>query len=68
LISLEAVNFLSEKVYNEDPTQWMPEAFIIKSHHVPPIAMCVWAWKVVYPVTDKTITKYQKLVKYPHMK
>ena len=36
MISQEAVNFISEKVYNEDPTTWMPESFITSSPSVSP--------------------------------
>ena len=36
MISQEAVNFISEKVYNEDPTTWMPESFITSSPSLSP--------------------------------
>ena len=73
MISQEAVNFISEKVYNEDPTTWMPESFTTSSPSVSPknnyeidIEHC--CAPVIHPITGETITTYQKFIKDPHTK
>jgi len=73
MISQEAVNFISEKVYNEDPTTWMPESFITSSPSLPPknnykFDIEHFCAPVIHPITGETITKYQKLIKDPHTK
>ena len=73
MISQEAVNFISEKVYNEDPTTWMPESFITSSPSLSPknnyeVDIEHFCAPVIHPITGETITKYQKLIKDPHMK
>ena len=36
MIFQEAVNYISDKVYNKDPTTWMPETFITSSPSLAP--------------------------------
>jgi len=73
MIFQEAVNFISEKVYNEDPNTWMPELFITSSPSVSPknnykVDIEHFCAPVTHPITGETITKYQKLIKDPHTK
>jgi hypothetical protein len=67
------VNFISEKVYNEDPTTWMSETFITSSPSMAPknnyeINIEHFCALVIHPVMGETITKYRKLIKDPHTK
>ena len=73
MISQEAVNFISEKVYNEDPTTWMPESFITSSPSLSPknnykVDIEHVCAPVIHPITGETITQYQKLIKDLHTK
>ena len=73
MISQEAVAFISEKVYSEDPTTQIPESFISSSPSVSPnnnyeVDIEHFCAPVIHPITGETITKYQKLIKDPHIK
>ena len=73
MISQEAVNFIREKVYNKNPTTWMPETFITSSPSTAPknnyeVDIEHFCAPVINPVTGETITKYCKLIKDPHTK
>jgi len=73
MISQEAVNFIREKVYNGDPTTWMPETFITSSPSTAPknkyeVDIEHFCAPIIHPVTGETITKYHKLIKDPQTK
>ena len=70
IISQEAVNHITNKVYYKEKQQpWLPRSFITSSptkigenYDVDIEHFCA---SVVHPVTGETITQYRKLVKDP---
>jgi len=60
MITKVEVNFIIEKVYNEDPTTWMPETFITSSPSLPPknnyeVDIENFCAPVIHPVIRETI-------------
>ena len=70
IISQDAVNLLTSKVYYQDDSNaWLPSSFIVSSptkigsnYDVDVEHFCA---PVVHPITSETITQYRKLVKDP---
>ena len=70
IISQEAVNLVTEKVlYGKPVYHWTAHAFVTASPTTRNSNVDVniehFCAPVIHPITSETITKYQKLVKYP---
>ena len=70
IISQEAVNLITEKVFYGKPVyHWTTRAFATASPTTGNANLDVYmehlCASVIHPITGETITKYQKLVKYP---
>ena len=70
IISQETVNLVTEKVlYGKPVYHWTPQAFVTASTTTRNANLDVniehLCAPVIHPITGKTITKYQKMVKYP---
>ena len=73
IVSPEAVNFLTAKVYTEVDETWLPNDFIVaqlaQQNHdgttIGDIDVEHFCAPVAHPVTGKTITSYKKLADDP---
>ena len=70
IITQEAINFITVKVWRKDITHWMQDKFLTPSptqsnQKDQDVGITHFYAPVVHPVTGKTITKNQKLTKDP---
>ena len=73
IISQEAVNFITNKVYGELDDVWLPDTFIVanptaRNTNVNDLDIEHFCAGVVHPTTGETITQYRKLARDPLMR